>query len=169
MYGQPAQNAPAVFSACQVQIFYSLSDAIFLQFDRWPVFGVFRVNGSTEELVSLIAGPQKEKRLVGPENAIARGKKKRKISSCGSERKKKPCQTRKIRKNGSGRLIFTNQTRTEGKQIYITQKNMLLRVWERKKAVSDPHIAMQAGKTPEIFEEQVCGNRKKPSKSLPAG
>ena len=22
----------------------------------------------------------------------------------------------------------------------------------------DPHIAMQAGKTPEIFEEQVCGN-----------
>ena len=27
----------------------------------------------------------------------------------------------------------------------------------------------QEGKTPEIFEEQVCGNRKKPSKSLPAG
>ena len=26
--------------------------------------------------------------------------------------------------------------------------------------MSDPHIAMQAGKTPEIFEEQVCGNRK---------
>ncbi|RGS37187.1 hypothetical protein DWX93_14390 [Roseburia hominis] len=68
-----------------------------------------------EELVSLIAGPQKEKRLAGPENAIARGKKKRKISSCGSEREKKPRQTRKCRKNGSGKLIFTNQTRTGGK------------------------------------------------------
>ena len=32
--------------------------------------------------------------------------------------------------------------------------------------MSDPHIAMQAGKTPEIFEEQVCGNRKKPSKKF---
>ena len=169
MYGQPTHSAPAVFSACQVQIFYSLSDAIFLQFDRWPVFGVFRVNGSMEELVSLLRVHRSEKDLWDPKNAIARGKKKRRISSCGSGRKKKPCQTRKSRKNGSGRLIFTNQTRTEGKQIYITQKNMLLRVWERKKAVSDPHIAMQAGKTPEIFEEQVCGNRKKPSKSLPAG
>ena len=68
------------------------------------------------------AGLQKEKRLAGPENAIARGKKKRKISSCGSGRKKKPCQTRKSRKNGSGRLIFTNQTRAGGKQVYITQK-----------------------------------------------
>ena len=29
--------------------------------------------------------------------------------------------------------------------------------------MSDPHIAMQAGKTPEIFEEQVCG------KILPVG
>ena len=48
-------------------------------------------------------------------------------------------------------------------------KNMLMRVWEEEKAAPDPHIAMQAGKTPEIFEEQVCGNRKKPSKSLPAG
>ena len=43
-------------------------------------------------------------------------------------------------------------------------KNQLLRVWEEEKAVPDTHIAMQAGKTPEIFEEQVCGNRKKPSK-----
>ena len=63
----------------------------------------------------LVSGLQKEKRLAGPENAIARGKKKRKISSCGSERKKKLCQTRKSRKNGSGKLIFKNQTRTGGK------------------------------------------------------
>ena len=40
---------------------------------------------------------------------------------------------------------------------------MSLRVWEREKAVPDPHIAMQAGKTPEIFEERVCG------KILPVG
>lgn len=87
-----------------------------------------------EELVSLIAGPQKEKRLAGPENAIARGKKKRKISSCGSRRKKKLCQTRKSRKNGSGRLIFTNQTRTGGKQVYITQKKYAIAGLREKKS-----------------------------------
>jgi len=38
-----------------------------------------------------------------------------------------------------------------------------LRVWERKKVVSDPDIAMKIGKTAEIFEEWVCGN------SLPMG
>ena len=87
-----------------------------------------------EELVSLIAGPQKEKRLAGPENAIARGKKKRRISSCGSGEKKKPCQTRKSRKNGSGRLIFTNQTRTGGKQVYITQKKYAIAGLREKKS-----------------------------------
>ena len=40
---------------------------------------------------------------------------------------------------------------------------MLLRVWERKKVVPDPYIAMKIGKTVEIFEEWVCGN------ILPAG
>lgn len=70
-----------------------------------------------EELVSLIAGPQKEKRLAGPENAIARGKKKRKISSCGSRRKKKLCQTR-----------------TGGKQVYITQKKYAIAGLREKKS-----------------------------------
>ncbi len=34
---------------------------------------------------------------------------------------------------------------------------------KKKKAVSDPHLLCRAGR-PQIFEEQVCGNRKKPSK-----
>ena len=38
---------------------------------------------------------------------------------------------------------------------------------ERKSRVRPAHL-WQAGR-PQIFEEQVCGNRKKPSKSLPAG
>lgn len=121
MYGTAGRILqPAVFSACQVQFFSSLIDDLFFCFFS----GQWKYGGACQST----AGLQKEKRLAGPENAIARGKKKRKISSCGSGRKKKPCQTRKSRKNGSGRLIFTNQTRTEGKQIYITQKNMLLRV-----------------------------------------
>ena len=59
MYGQPAQNAPAVFSACQVQFFSSLLDAFFAV----CYMNCFRVNGSMEELVSLLRVLRRKKDL----------------------------------------------------------------------------------------------------------
>lgn len=114
IYGQPAQNAPAVFSACQVQFFFQSIGCIFSSLIDDLFFAFF---GSMEvwRSLSVYCGSSEGKKTCGPENAIARGKKTRKISSCGSGRKKKLCQTRKSRKNGSGKLIFTNQTRTGGK------------------------------------------------------
>lgn len=115
---------------------------------------------------------------------------------CGSSEGKKTCETRKCHckreKETKNQLLRVWEREKAAPDPKMQKK----RVWEidfhesdpnrrkislhnakkyalaglrEKKAVSDPHIAMQAGKTPEIFEEQVCGNRKKPSKRLPAG
>ena len=110
------------------------------------------------------AGLQKEKRLCGPENAIARGEKDPKISSCGSGRKKKSCARPEKAEKRVWKVDFHESDPNRRKISLHNAKKYAIAGLREKKAVSDTHIAMQAGKTPEIFEEQVCGNRKKPSK-----
>lgn len=52
--------------------------------------------------------------------------------------------------------------------LHNAKKYAIAGLREKKSRVRPAHC--YAGREdPEIFEEQVCGNRKKPSKSLPAG
>ena len=81
-----------------------------------------------EELVSLLRVHRSEKRLVGPEECHCKREKEPKISSCGSGRKKKAVPDPKKQKKRVWEIDFHESDPNRGKQIYITQKNMLLRV-----------------------------------------
>lgn len=102
MYGQPAHSAPAVFSACQVQFFSSLSDAIFSQFDRRPVFCFFRVNGNMEELVSLLRVYRRKKDLRDPKMPLQEGKRNEKSALAGLGGRKSCARPEKAEKTGLG-------------------------------------------------------------------
>lgn len=121
----------AIFFPVYWMHFSSLIDDLFFAF-----FGSMEIWRS----LSVYCGSTEGKKTCGPENAIARGKKTRKISSCGSGRKKKLCQTRKSRKNGSGKLIFTNQTRTRRKiSLHNAKKSALAGLREKKSRVRHAH------------------------------
>lgn len=81
-----------------------------------------------EELVSLLRVYRRKKDLRDPKMPLQEGKRNEKSALAGLGGRKSRARPEKAEKTGLGGLIFTNQTRTEGKQIYITQKNMLLRV-----------------------------------------
>lgn len=135
-----------------MQFFSSLIDDLFLAF-----FGSMEVRRS----LSVYCGLQKEKRLAGSENAIARGKKKRKISSCGSRRKKKLCQTRKSRKNGSGKLIFTNQTRARRKiSLHNAKKYAIAGLRREKKPCQTRTLLCRQGRPQKYLKNRFVGIEK---------
>ena len=99
MYGQPAQNAPAVFSACQVQFFFqsigcifsSLIDDLFFAFS-----GQWKYGGACQST----AGPQKEKRLVDPKMPLQEGKRPEKSALAGLGGRKSCARPEKAEKTG---------------------------------------------------------------------
>ncbi|MEI2995400.1 MAG: hypothetical protein V8T24_11195 [Roseburia hominis] len=121
-----------------------------------------------EELVSLLRVYRRKKDLRDPKMPLQEGKRNEKSALAGLGGRKSCARPEKAEKTGLESDFHESDPNRRKISLHNAKKYALAGL-ERKKAVSDPHIAMQAGKTPEIFEEQVCGNRKKPSKSLPAG
>lgn len=93
-----------------------------------------------EELVCLLRVYRRKKDLWTRKMPLQGGKKTRKISSCGSGRKKKLCQTRKSRKNGSGKVDFHESDPTRRKiSLHNAKKSALAGLREKKSRVRHAH------------------------------
>ena len=168
MYGQPAQNAPVVFSACQVQFFSSRSDAIFFDsLKRWTVF-CHRVNGSMEDTSVSCGSP--EKKTLGTWEKCHWGKEwigNEKLALRNWE-EEKAVPDPKNQKTGLESWIF-NQTSSRRKISLHNAKIYTCGSERKKKPRQTCTLLCRQERSQKIFEERVCGNRKKPSKRLPAG
>lgn len=143
-----------------MQFFSSLIDDLFLAF-----FGSMEVRRS----LSVYCGSTEGKKTCGIRKCHCKREKETKNQLLRVWEEEKAVPDPKKQKKRVWKVDFHESDPSRRKISLHNAKKYAIAGLREKKAVSDPHIAMQAGKTPEIFEEQVCGNRKKPSKSLPAG
>ena len=100
MYGQPAQNAPAVFSACQVQIFYSLSDAIFSSLIDDLFLAFFGSMEVRRSLSVLLRVRRRKKDLRDPKMPLQEGKRNEKSALAGLGERKSRARPEKSEKTG---------------------------------------------------------------------
>lgn len=114
-----------------------------------------------EELVSLLRVYRRKKDLRDPKNAHCKREKKRKISSCGSGRKKKPCQTRKSRKNGSGRIDFHESDPNRRKtNLHNAKKYAIAGLREKKSRVRPAPLLCRQGRPQKYLKNRFVGIEK---------
>lgn len=100
MYGQPAQNAPAVFSACQVQFFFQSIGCIFSSLIDDLFFAFFGSMETWRSLSVLLRVRRRKKDLRDPKMPLQEEKRNEKSALAGLGGRKSRARPEKAEKTG---------------------------------------------------------------------